>query len=102
MRFVKPLDEALLHDVFKTYPSVITVEDASIVGGFGSAIAEFMVDNRYANQLIRLGIPDSLIEHGEQAELYHLCGIDSVGIAQKIEELYQVKPAQKAVHSVAH
>ena len=102
MRFVKPLDEALLHDVFKIYPSVITVEDASIVGGFGSAIAEFMVDNRYTNQLIRLGIPDSLIEHGEQAELYHLCGIDSVGIAQKIEELYQVKPAQKAVHSVAH
>jgi 1-deoxy-D-xylulose-5-phosphate synthase len=102
MRFVKPLDEALLHDVFKTYPSVITVEDASIVGGFGSAIAEFMVDNRYTNQLIRLGIPDSLIEHGEQAELYHLCGIDSVGIAQKIAELYQAKPAQKAVHTVAH
>ena len=102
MRFVKPLDEALLHDVFKTYPSVITVEDASIVGGFGSAIAEFMVDNRYANQLIRLGIPDSLIEHGEQAELYHLCGIDSVGIAQKIAELYQAKPAQKAVHTVVH
>ena len=102
MRFVKPLDEALLHDVFKAYPSVITVEDASIVGGFGSAIAEFMVDNRYTNQLIRLGIPDSLIEHGEQAELYHLCGIDSIGIAQKIEELYQAKPVQKAVHSVAH
>lgn len=102
MRFVKPLDEALLHDVFKTYPSVITVEDASIVGGFGSAIAEFMVDNRYANQLIRLGIPDSLIEHGEQAELYHLCGIDSVGIAQKIAELYQAKPAQKAVHTAIH
>lgn len=102
MRFVKPLDEALLHDVFKAYPSVITVEDASIVGGFGSSIAEFMVDNRYTNQLIRLGIPDSLIEHGEQAELYHLCGIDSIGIAQKIEELYEAKPLQKAVHSVAH
>ena len=96
MRFVKPLDEALLHDVFKTYPSVITVEDASIVGGFGSAIAEFMVDNRYANQLIRLGIPDSLIEHGEQAELYHLCGIDSVGIAQKIAEHFGLKASVKA------
>jgi 1-deoxy-D-xylulose-5-phosphate synthase len=102
MRFVKPLDEALLHDVFKAYPSVITVEDASIVGGFGSAIAEFMVDNRYTNQLIRLGIPDSLIEHGEQAELYRLCGIDSEGIAQKIAELYQVKPTQKVVQPVAH
>jgi 1-deoxy-D-xylulose-5-phosphate synthase len=102
MRFVKPLDEALLHDVFTSYPSVITVEDASIVGGFGSAIAEFMVDHQYANQLIRLGIPDTLIEHGEQAELYRLCGIDSSGIAQKIAELFQVKPAQKAMKSVTH
>lgn len=102
MRFVKPLDEALLHDVFKSYPSVITVEDASIVGGFGSAIAEFMVDNQYSNKLIRLGIPDSLIEHGEQAELYHLCGIDSAGIAQKIAELYQANPSQKALRSVTH
>jgi 1-deoxy-D-xylulose-5-phosphate synthase len=100
MRFVKPLDEALLHDVFKAYPSVITVEDASIVGGFGSAIAEFMVDHQYANQLIRLGIPDSLIEHGEQAELYHLCGIDSAGIAQKIAELFQIKPIKKVATSV--
>jgi 1-deoxy-D-xylulose-5-phosphate synthase len=97
---VKPLDEALLHDVFKAYPSVITVEDASIVGGFGSAIAEFMVDNQYANQLIRLGIPDSLIEHGEQAELYHLCGIDSTGIAQKIADLFQIKPIKKVATSV--
>ncbi len=102
MRFVKPLDEALLHDVFKSYPSVVTVEDASIVGGFGSAIAEFMVDNQYSNKLIRLGIPDSLIEHGEQAELYHLCGIDSTGIAQKIAELYQANPAQKVLRSVTH
>jgi 1-deoxy-D-xylulose-5-phosphate synthase len=102
MRFVKPLDAALLHTIFKSYPSVITVEDASIVGGFGSAIAEFMVDNQYANHLIRLGIPDTLIEHGEQSELYHLCGIDSEGIAQKIAELFQAKSTQKAVQSVAH
>jgi 1-deoxy-D-xylulose-5-phosphate synthase len=102
MRFVKPLDAALLHTIFKSYPSVITVEDASIVGGFGSAIAEFMVDNQYANHLIRLGIPDTLIEHGEQSELYHLCGIDSKGIAQKIAELFQAKSTQKAVQSVAH
>jgi 1-deoxy-D-xylulose-5-phosphate synthase len=102
MRFVKPLDVTLLHTIFKSYPSVITVEDASIVGGFGSAIAEFMVDNQYTNQLIRLGIPDTLIEHGEQSELYHLCGIDSVGIAQKIAELFQAKSTQKVVQSVTH
>jgi 1-deoxy-D-xylulose-5-phosphate synthase len=102
MRFVKPLDATLLHTIFKSYPSVITVEDASIVGGFGSAIAEFMVDNQYTNQLIRLGIPDTLIEHGEQSELYHLCGIDSVGIVQKIAELFQAKSTQKVVQSVTH
>jgi 1-deoxy-D-xylulose-5-phosphate synthase len=61
-----------------------------------------MVDNQYANHLIRLGIPDTLIEHGEQSELYHLCGIDSEGIAQKIAELFQAKSTQKAVQSVAH
>lgn len=102
MRFVKPLDAALLHTIFKSYPHVITVEDASIVGGFGSAIAEFMVDNQYTNQLIRLGIPDTLIEHGEQSELYHLCGIDSKGIAQKIAELFQAKSTQKVFQSVTH
>ena len=85
MRFVKPLDEALLHRIFKEFKKVITVEDAAIQGGFGSAIAEFMVDNNYTSQLIRLGIPDEIIEHGEQKELYALCGIDANGILAKIQ-----------------
>ena len=85
MRFVKPLDEELLHRVFTQFKKVITVEDAAIQGGFGSAIAEFMVDHNYTSQLIRLGIPDEIVEHGEQKELYALCGIDANGILAKIQ-----------------
>jgi 1-deoxy-D-xylulose-5-phosphate synthase len=94
MRFVKPLDEELLHRVFKQFKKVITVEDAAIQGGFGSAIAEFMVDNNYTSQLIRLGIPDEIIEHGEQKELYALCGIDASGILAKIQAYSTTLPAK--------
>ena len=91
MRFVKPLDERLLHIIFKTFKTVITVEDAAIQGGFGSAIAEFMVDHQYQSKMIRLGIADVIIEHGEQKELYELCGIDSSSILVKILEEYPTK-----------
>ncbi len=84
MRFAKPLDEAMLHEVFKTYKKIVTVEDAAIHGGFGSAVAEFAIDHQYTNQITRLGIPDQVIEHGEQMELYKLCGIDAESIANKI------------------
>jgi 1-deoxy-D-xylulose-5-phosphate synthase len=94
MRFVKPLDEELLHSVFKQFKKVITVEDAAIQGGFGSAIAEFMVDNHYSSQVIRLGIPDEIIEHGEQKELYALCGIDAEGILAKIQANTIARPAK--------
>lgn len=74
MRFVKPLDEKLLHEVFKKYDRVITVEDGCLMGGFGSAIVEFMTDNGYTANIQRLGIPDEFIEHGTQKELYKECG----------------------------
>ena len=86
MRFAKPLDESMLHAIFAQYSHILTVEDASIIGGFGSAIAEFMVDHQYQANIVRLGIPDHIVEHGEQSELYALCGIDSDGIAQKIAQ----------------
>jgi len=70
MRFVKPLDEELLHQLFNDFSKIITVEDGCILGGFGSAILEFMADNNYRANIIRLGIPDKIIEHGEQAELH--------------------------------
>lgn len=76
MRFVKPLDEKMLHEVFARYSKIITIEDGSIQGGFGSAILEFMADNNYKAEVKRLGIPDSVIEHGEQIELHRECGFD--------------------------
>ena len=81
MRFIKPLDEMLLHEVFKKFDKVITVEDGCIMGGMGSAVLEFMSDNNYSAQVIRLGIPDTIIEHGEQPQLHEECGYHPKGIA---------------------
>jgi 1-deoxy-D-xylulose-5-phosphate synthase len=87
MRFVKPLDEALLHKIFKRFNKIVTVEDGCLMGGFGSAILEFMADHHYSAKVIRLGIPDRLIEHGEQVELHKECGYDAEGIAQAVRSL---------------
>jgi len=76
MRFLKPLDEELLHEVFKNYQTVITVEDGSLKGGLADAISFFKNKNNYPNRLESLGIPDEFIEHGSQAELYKVCGFD--------------------------
>ncbi|MBL3654587.1 1-deoxy-D-xylulose-5-phosphate synthase [Fulvivirga sediminis] len=84
MRFVKPLDEDILHEVFKNYSKVITVEDGCLPGGMGSAIIEFMADNGYNAQVSRLGIPDAIIEHGEQLELHKECGFDADGIVEAV------------------
>jgi len=87
MRFVKPLDEVLLHDVFKKFSKIITVEDGCLEGGMGSAILEFMADNNYNAQVVRLGIPDAVIEHGEQPELWAECGYDADSIAAQVKLL---------------
>ncbi|QEC54093.1 1-deoxy-D-xylulose-5-phosphate synthase [Anseongella ginsenosidimutans] len=88
MRFVKPLDETLLHEVFKEFKKVVTVEDGCIMGGMGSAILEFMADHNYQAQVVRLGIPDKVVEHGEQAELYEECHYDAAGIAKTAKALF--------------
>lgn len=80
MRFIKPLDEELLHSVFATHTNIITLEDGCLPGGFGSAIAEFMADNGYAARIIRLGIPDTIVEHGTQQELYNECGYSAAHV----------------------
>lgn len=87
LRFVKPLDEELLHEVFTRYKKVITVEDGCIQGGVGSAVLEFMADHNYHAEVVRLGIPDQVIEHGEPLELHRECGFDPVSIAQAIERM---------------
>jgi len=95
MRFVKPIDETLLHEVFSKFDKVITVENGVIAGGMGSAVIEFMVDHDYRAKVVRLGIPDRFIEHGTQAELYAQCGFDSDGIVKAVRQLIVKKPIEK-------
>ena len=89
MRFVKPLDEDMLHEVFGRFKKVITIEDGCITGGFGSAVLEFMAEHNYHATIKRLGIPDQIIEHGEQIDLHHECGFDTEGIAKAVIELLE-------------
>jgi 1-deoxy-D-xylulose-5-phosphate synthase len=91
MRFVKPLDEELLHEVFSKYSKIITVEDGTIVGGFGSAILEFMAAHQYHAELRMLGIPDRLVEHGTLKELHRECGYDAQAIEELAREMMNVK-----------
>lgn len=87
MRFIKPLDEKILHEVGKKFEKVITIEDGVIQGGFGSAVLEFFADNGYRVQTKRLGIPDTFVEHGTPDELYSMLGLDTEGIAYSIREI---------------
>ncbi|MFV0522308.1 MAG: 1-deoxy-D-xylulose-5-phosphate synthase [Mangrovibacterium sp.] len=87
MRFVKPIDEELLHEIFAKFNKVITVEDGVIQGGFGSAVLEFMADNQYTARVVRLGVPDEFVEHGSQDELAALCGFDASHICLAIQHI---------------
>ena len=91
MIYLKPLDEALLHEVGKKFRKIITVENGVINGGFGSAVLEFMADNGYTPQIRRIGIPDRFIEHGTIPELYRLCGMDAEGISAQIKDILTQK-----------
>ena len=75
MRFVKPLDEPMLHHIFKKFNKIITIEDGTVLGGFGSAVLEFAQEHRYHAQIKRLGIPDQFIEHGTSDELFQSLGL---------------------------
>jgi 1-deoxy-D-xylulose-5-phosphate synthase len=94
MRFVKPLDEEMLHEIFGRFSKVLTIEDGCIQGGFGSAVIEFMVDNGYSAQVKRLGIPDEFIEHGSPEQLFDECGYGKKGITEAIQSLVGQKVAQ--------
>ncbi len=87
LRFVKPLDEELLHSVFRKFSRIVTVEDGTVKGGFGSAVVEFMAENDYSARLKILGIPDRFIEQGTQDQLYRECGIDTEGIHKAVLKL---------------
>jgi len=84
MRFVKPLDEAILHEVGKKFKRIVTVEDGARNGGFGSAVLEWMSDNGYMPSIKRLGLPDQFIEHGTVPELREIAGIDKESIRKSV------------------
>jgi 1-deoxy-D-xylulose-5-phosphate synthase len=91
MRFAKPVDEALLHEALSLYDKIITVEDGTVIGGFGSAVAEFMSQHGYKNDLKILGIPDRIVEHGTLKELHRECGYDAAAIADTVREMMKEK-----------
>jgi 1-deoxy-D-xylulose-5-phosphate synthase len=90
MRFVKPMDEEMLHEIFSNFSKVITVEDGTVVGGFGSAVLEFMNENHYKAEVKIMGIPDKIIEHGTPKQLYDEIGIDANAIAAELRVLSEV------------
>jgi 1-deoxy-D-xylulose-5-phosphate synthase len=91
MRFVKPIDEELLHEVFSKYNKIITIEDGTVVGGFGSAILEFMNAHGYKADVKIMGIPDRLVEHGTPKQLYEEIGLDANAIATVLREMMKEK-----------
>ena len=100
MRFVKPLDTLLLHEIFSKFKKVITIEDGCLMGGFGSAILEFMVDQKYQAEVIRLGIPDEYIHHGTQEELWADCGFDTSSIIRTISTIFKLNQEKTAQQNV--
>ena len=91
LRFAKPLDEAMLHEVFRKYSKIITVEDGTVVGGIGSAVLEFMTAHQYKADVKILGIPDRIVEHGSQKELHKECHYDAEAIAEAAREMMHVQ-----------
>jgi 1-deoxy-D-xylulose-5-phosphate synthase len=100
LRFVKPLDEVLLHEVFTKFSKVITIEDGCLMGGMGSAVLEFMADQNYSAQVTRLGIPDQYIHHGTQEELHAECGFDKKGIITTVKKVLNFQEKAKTEKQV--
>lgn len=101
MRFAKPIDEELLHEVFTQYDKIVTVEDGTIIGGFGSAVLEFMALHGYKANVKMLGIPDRLVEHGTLKELHAECGYDAAGIVETVKHLMADRVKSSVDFSIA-
>ncbi|MCS7154721.1 MAG: 1-deoxy-D-xylulose-5-phosphate synthase [Bacteroidetes bacterium] len=97
MRFVKPLDTALIDEAAERYPVLVTIEDGVLMGGFGSAVLEYLAERGYSGHVLRLGLPDRFVEHGSPAELYAEVGLDPAGIAARVEAFWRVR-----AHSSEH
>lgn len=91
MRWLKPLDEEILHEVGKHFKTIVTAEDGIIAGGLGSAVLEWMSDHGYTPHVIRLGVNDRFVEHGSTKELYHMLKLDKEGLLCELLSLEQEK-----------
>ncbi len=100
MRFLKPIDEELLHSIFKNHTEIITIEDGTIVGGLGTAVIEFMAENGYNATIKRLGIPDKFIEHGTPNQLYKICGFDSESIFNQMQQMSKQTTKQHTISEI--
>jgi 1-deoxy-D-xylulose-5-phosphate synthase len=102
MRFVKPVDDALINSIASRMDSIVTVEDNVIVGGFGSAVLESLSRQGLTNVLVRLhGLPDSFVEHGSPSELHHMLRLDGAGIAEVVRELLASRQGKPAFELIA-
>ncbi|HEY1870248.1 MAG TPA: transketolase C-terminal domain-containing protein, partial [Chitinophagaceae bacterium] len=97
MRFVKPIDEELLDEVFSKFDKIITVEDGTVIGGFGSTVLEFMNAHNYKAEVKILGIPDRIVEHGNPKELHHECNYDAQAIADAVREMMHQPVTEKMI-----
>jgi 1-deoxy-D-xylulose-5-phosphate synthase len=86
MRFLKPIDEDILREVGENFKYIVTLEDGTVKGGLGCAVAEYMAQNGYTPQMKVLGIPDSFIEHGTPEQLYRICAMDAENVLAAIME----------------
>ena len=91
MRWLKPMDEEILHEVGKKFKTIVTAEDGMIAGGLGSAVLEWMADHGYTPRVIRLGVKDQFVEHGSTKELYHMLKLDKEGLVCELSLLAQAK-----------
>lgn len=91
MRFAKPLDTQMLDEISRKFKKIVTLEENSLAGGFGSGVVEYFTDKNYKNDILRIGLPDHFIDHGTQEELHKQIGIDPVSIAEKVKLFCQTK-----------
>ena len=87
MRFVKPLDTKVLDEIASRFEKIVTLEENTIIGGFGSGVLEYFAERKYKNEILKIGLPDKFVDHGTQEELHKLLGIDPIGIAEKVKKL---------------
>ena len=97
MRFAKPLDNNRLDEIAKNYSKVVTLEENTLQGGFGSAVLEYFAEKNYKNDILRIGLPDKFIDHGTQQQLHNLLGIDPEGISKKVKVFCQRKDVRQGV-----